>query len=297
MAIKQYLNRHLEPKTIKTYLTYLNHFFISFEKKKIDPKTATYNQILEYIGEKRSHYKNSDSLNCILSSIKYYFDYLIEKQERTDNPVKSIKLRDKQSRDIQVQDLFTSQELELLLNRKERYSILKNRNQFIISLLIYQGFKTGEIADLKLDSVNLKDGTITVKSSIKTNNRTLKLKANQVYFLMNYLSLERPNLLVQSKAEGQKESTSKLLISKLGNEEKGEGIHYLIESSKHLFENKKLNPVTIRQSVIYNLLKSGNDLRIVQVFAGHKYPTATEKYKQTHLEELKNQVLKFHPLQ
>jgi len=288
MEIKQYLNRHLEPKTIKTYLTYLNHFFLSFEKKNLNPKTATYNQILEYIGEKRSHYKNSDSLNCILSSIKYYFDYLIEKQERTDNPVKSIRLRDKQSRDIQVQDLFTTQELELLLNRKERYLILKNRNQFIISLFIYQGFKNGEIANLELSDVNLKDGTITVKSSIKTNNRTLKLKANQVYFLMNYLNLERPNLL--------KESTNKLFISKLGNTEKGEGIHYLIESSKHLFKTKKLNPITIRQSVIYNLLKSGNDLRIVQAFAGHKYPSATENYKQTHLEELKNQVLKFHPL-
>ncbi len=106
---------------------------------------------------------------------------------------------------------------------------------------------------------------------------------------MNYLNLERPVLL--------KEPTNKLLISMLGNTEKGEGIHYLIESSKHLFPNKKLNPGTIRQSVIYNLLKSGNDLRLVQAFAGHKYPSTTENYKQTHLEELKNQVLKFHPLQ
>jgi integrase/recombinase XerD len=287
--LKQYLNRHLEPKTIKTYLTYLDHFFISFEKKNLTPKTATYNQILEYIGEKRSHYKNSDSLNCILNSIKYYFDYLIEMQERTDNPVKSIKLRDKQSKDIQVQDLFTTQELELLLNRKERYLILKNRNQFIISLLIYQGFKTAEIANLELLDIDLKEGTVTVKPSIKTNSRTLKLKANQVYFLMNYLNLERPKLI--------KETMNKLLISKLGNIEKGEGIHYLIESSKFLFPTKKLNPVTIRQSVIYNLLKAGNDLRIVQAFAGHKHPSTTEKYKQTHLEELKNQVLKFHPLQ
>lgn len=285
MAIKQYLNQHLEPSTTKTYLTYLNHFFLSIE----NPKTATYNQILEYIGKRREHYKNTDSLACILSSIKYYFDYLIERKERSDNPVRSIRLKDKQSRDIQVQDLFTTKELELLLTRKERYSILKNRNQFIISLLIYQGFQTGEIADLRMDSINFKDGTISVKSSIKTNSRTLKLKANQVYFLLNYLNEERPKLI--------KESTNKLFISKLGNEEKGDGIHYLIESSKHFFPNKNLNPVTIRQSVIYNLLKSGNDLRIVQVFAGHKYPSATERYKQTQIEELKNQVLKFHPLQ
>jgi hypothetical protein len=33
---------------------------------------------------------------------------------------------------------------------------------------------------------------------------------------------------------------------------------------------KSTNCQTIRQSVITNLLKAGNDLRIVQVFAGHK---------------------------
>jgi cytosine/adenosine deaminase-related metal-dependent hydrolase len=44
------------------------------------------------------------------------------------------------------------------------------------------------------------------------------------------------------------------------------------------------------------LLKSGNDLRIVQVFAGHKSPSATEKYRQTQVEELKQQIVKHHPL-
>jgi len=35
---------------------------------------------------------------------------------------------------------------------------------------------------------------------------------------------------------------------------------------------------------------------IVQVFAGHKYPSATEKYRQDDVEELKRAVLKYHPL-
>ena len=48
--------------------------------------------------------------------------------------------------------------------------------------------------------------------------------------------------------------------------------------------------------MIANLLKSGNDLRVVQAFAGHKYPSATERYKQTQVEELKQAVLKHHPL-
>ncbi|WP_178371552.1 hypothetical protein [Cyclobacterium lianum] len=48
--------------------------------------------------------------------------------------------------------------------------------------------------------------------------------------------------------------------------------------------------------MVSNLLKAGQDLRIVQVFAGHKYPSATEKYKQAQVEELKRAVQKHHPL-
>jgi integrase/recombinase XerD len=67
-------------------------------------------------------------------------------------------------------------------------------------------------------------------------------------------------------------------------------------SFKKLYPGRKVNAMSIRQSVITNLLKAGNDLRIVQVLAGHKYPSATEKYRQTQVEELKQQIWKNHPL-
>jgi integrase/recombinase XerD len=212
----------------------------------------------------------------------------VTKDLREDNPVKSIKLRDNKSRDIQLQDLFKPTELEQLLERNERYPILKNRNKIIISLLIYQGLTNGEITNLELENINLEEGTIYIKQGRKTNSRILKLQAKQIYFLMEYIQNDRPKLL-KSKSE-------KLIISKLGTVENGEGIGALIKTQKHLFPTRKLTAKTIRQSVITNLLKSGADLRLVQVFAGHKYPSATEKYKQTAVEELKNQLLKHHPL-
>jgi integrase/recombinase XerD len=58
-----------------------------------------------------------------------------------------------------------------------------------------------------------------------------------------------------------------------------------------------MQPIKIRQSVIAHLLKQNHDLRIVQVFAGHKRAASTEEYKQTGLEELKTAIQKHHPLQ
>lgn len=105
---------------------------------------------------------------------------------------------------------------------------------------------------------------------------------------MNYIEKDRKELV--------KVETEKLIISKLGSEENGEGISYLIETMQSRFPDRKLNPKTIRQSVIANLLKQGKGLRLVQAFAGQKYPSTTERYKQNYVEDLKREVLKYHPL-
>lgn len=289
MELKEYLNKHTASSTTDRYIREINRFFVSAERKKLDTKTATYSQIIAYIGERREQFQNSSSIGCTLHAIKHYYSYLAHIGERKDNPAKSILLRDKRSRQIQVQDLFTPEELERVLDRKERYLILKNRNLLVISLLIYQGLANREVKNLELSDIDLKEAKINIKATGKNNARVLKLNAKQMYFLMNYLNQDRPILL--------RTESNKLIISSRGTPETGEGIFYIVETSKYLFPTKNLNPVTIRQSVITNLLKAGNDLRIVQTFAGHKYPSATENYKQTHLEELKNQVLKHHPLQ
>jgi integrase/recombinase XerD len=286
--LKQYLAERTSPGTTSRYMREIIPFILSLEKKNISSKTATYSQIIEYIGTRRSRYKNAGSIVCTLQAIKHYYAYLVATGQRKDNPAKAIRLRDKRSRDIQLQDLFKSEELELLLDRKERYSILKNRNLIITSLLIYQGLTNGDINNLELKNLNLEEASIYIKATRKTNQRTLKLHSNQIFWIMKYLSEDRPRLL--------KGITDRFIISKLGTVENGEGINYVVETMKYLFPERKLNPKTIRQSVITNLLKQKKDLRLVQAFAGHKYPSTTELYKQTEVELLKTQILKYHPL-
>jgi len=284
-ALKEYLNKRHTEATAKRYLRDIE----IYQKANPNHKTATYGDLMDYIGELRKKYSNPESIKTILHSIKKYYSYLVFIRERTDHPCKFIYLKEKQNRNIQLQDLFTTEELELLLERKERYQNLKIRNQVILSLLIYQGLTTGELTRLETNDIDLEKAEIYIKSSSKLNSRTLKLKPKQILSFHKYMSELRPKMM--------KKPTDSLIINKLGNPETGEQISYLVSTFKHLFPERNLNPKTIRQSVITNLLKSGNDLRVVQVFAGHKYPSATEKYKQTNVEELKKQVQKYHPLQ
>ena len=281
MELEQYLKERNAPGTVKRYLREIELFLDTTDNAQY----ATYSEIMDYLGNLRSKQNN---ISPGLHAIKKYYSYLVATGVRKDHPAKSIRLRDNTSREVQLQDLFKKEELEKLLDKKERYPILKHRNKIIISLLIYQALTNGEIKELELNNINLEQGTVYIKAGRKTNARTLKLQPKQIFWLMNYIQNDRPKLL--------KVDTHKLIISKLGTSETGEGISYVIQTLKHLFPDRKLNPKTIRQSVISNLLKQGKDLRIVQAFAGHKYPSTTERYKQTQVEELKKQILKYHPL-
>jgi integrase/recombinase XerD len=286
MRLEEYLEEHYTPKTAAAYGREIQAYL----QNQPGAAGALHKDIANYIGVLRKRYGNPATLNRILCGIKAYYGFLHASGKRKDNPARSIKLRDKQPRDIQLQDLFTAEELEKLLDRKERYTLLAYRNRVLMGLLVYQGLLPAELENLKTNDVNLARGSIYIKGTPKTNSRELQLKPEQIMLFHEYLNQVRPKLLKGNEREA-------LLIGSRQHPLTAEDItKQVTRSLRGLYAPRKVNCRTIRQSVVSNLLKAGNDLRVVQVFAGHKYPSATEKYKQAQLEELKAAVQKHHPL-
>jgi len=54
------------------------------------------------------------------------------------------------------------------------YTELKQRNQVVISLLIYQGLNSGEIHNLNLNQIDFDNGTIFIKASRKIAQRHIE---------------------------------------------------------------------------------------------------------------------------
>lgn len=279
MTLEQYLEKNLQKSTAKSYLYEISKYNL------LNRNTATYDykKVMEYVEELRKNYE-STSITRILSALKKYYDYLVETGIRKDNPARNIKLRDAKPNPIQLQDLFSEKELQTLLEpRKERYLILAKRNQIIMSLLVNQAIKVGEIIQLKTEDINLEKAQINITGTAQTNNRILPLKAEQILLFYNYL-------------ENRNHLSNYFLLNKLNSPITQDDINYLISTYQKEF-TKKLTSITIRQSVITNLLTKGNDLRMVQEFAGHKQLDTTEKYKQTGIKALQNAIEKHHPIQ
>ena len=286
MTLANYLQQHYTKKTAKAYIREIEIYTANNPKSQ----KYTYAEIINYIGILRTKYSNSKTINRILSSIKAYYSYLCFIEIRKDNPTKSIRLRDKQSRDIQLQDLFTAEELETLLTiKKERYTNLDCRNKVLVSLLIYQALKPTEIASINTDEINLEEANIYIKPSSKNNSRTLPLKANQILLFKKYEEEIRPKLIKEN-------TTTCFIIGQRKEPMSAEDITKHIKRHYNIYQPRNVTAMTIRQSVITNLLKQNNDLRIVQSFAGHKYPSTTERYKQSNVDALKTAIEKHHPI-
>jgi integrase/recombinase XerD len=244
---------------------------------------------MQYIEIVRNEHSVSN-VKRVIASIKKYYDYLIEIGKRKDNPARSIRIRDGKENPIQLQDLFTEKELQILLvPRIERYPFLEKRNKIIMSLLVCQGLRLGEIENIKVTDVDLEKATIQIHKTGITNARNLPLQASQILLLHEFISKERNNL------KTWRDDKNALLLGKLGTPITKEDLDYLI-STYQKQSKKKLTVTTIRQSVIANLLIKNNDLRIVQHFAGHKSPDTTEKYRQTGLNALQTAIDKLHPI-
>lgn len=288
MTLKEYLQQRYTPETANAYQREINSYTGNF----IKAEKAIYKDVVAYLGTLRNRYSNGKTIKRILASIKAYYDFLNYTGKRKDHPARSIRLRDKENRDIQLQDLFSPEELETLMNRKERFNALEYRNKVLMSLLIYQGLQIREIKSLTINDINLQEATIYIKATAKSNSRELQLKPNQILLFHQYITEARNKLM--------KRGIDKhlfLLVGQRGNPVHGEDItKHITRSYKGRFEGRTVNAKAIRQSVITNLLKAGNDLRIVQTFAGHKYPGSTEKYKQTNVDALKTAIVQYHPI-
>jgi len=290
MTLKNYLLKNYSKTSIRSYENMIERFKTTMGS---GADQATYTDVLDYIGLLRNQGLHAKSLRNNLFAVKIYFDYLLAIKKRVDHPCKYLHLKDQINRQIEIETLYPKKILEdLYQNYQSIDPQNQHRDQIIISLLIYQALTVLEISELKKEEVNLKMGTIKIRDNKKNKGRILHLKSNQILLIHDYLNSDWKRYWSKQKP---KHRQPYFILSNEGKQIWKSGINRMINRGKS--KHEKITPLKIRQSVIANLLKEKNDIRVVQEFAGHRRTASTEAYKQTGLEELKQAIDKLHPLQ
>lgn len=286
LLLEKYLHKagHTN-SSIKSYLFAIAKFLT----ENIKADEYSYKDILNYLSNVTSKGSLTGKKLYLLYGMRKYYDFLIDSGIRNNHPCRGLILRCMRNKNIIHQDLFSTTELELLMERENRYSDLLLRNKALMSLLIYQGLTSSEISILNIEDIDLIKNTIRIKRSRRLNTRVLPLYSSQSDVLSNYIDLCRNKLL--------KSDNKAFVIGKLGNRITVDDIHYLVYTYKAMFPDRKLAPSSIRQSVIANWLNERNfPLEKVKYMSGQKWISTTLRYRQLNLEYQKQQLEMWFPI-
>ena len=299
-SLREYLEENYSGKSVYHCENKINKYLNYINSKGIK---ETQLEILGYIGylrklrnSKTENILNAKTIRNHFYSIKIYHNYLQKTGQREDDPCRNLKLKDQINRGVRIESLYTTEQMEQFLDdHKTKQDFLQRRDEVIISVLIYQALTNTEIVNLEINDINLEEGKIYIRNEIgKAKNinqsRTLGLKSKQILLIDRYLNQDRPGLEVRSEMK-----TENLLLTKYGKPIKPASINRQINHGHKKF--MKMTPLKIRQSVIHQKLQEGHNVRLVQAFAGHRSILSTEAYQTNKLEELKQGINKYHPLQ
>lgn len=290
---KSYLEKEkYSESTIKSYSNTVEKFIGWCKKHGTSPEEIDYKTFLKYIQHLQKKQVKKTTVKHQIGALKIYFNYLVFEHYREDNPIESINI--KGVKRVMNYNLLEADELEDLYysfeteNYQEEYHRLTSkRNKVIVGLMAYQGLNTTELKQLELEDLQLYKGKVYIKSGARSNARTLELKSWQVIELLEYVKEIREEI----KRKWHLESEHLFIPN---NRRLGATIYHILKRLKKI-NHKVKNTHQIRASVITNWLKQYN-LRQVQILAGHRYISSTERYLQDDLENLHEIVNNFHPI-
>ena len=303
MNYKSYLaQKGYSKKTIEGNLYSVGQLEQWLQKEQNSLEECSYNDLVAYVQSLKGKVKQK-TIELYLTKVSHYFEYLKAEGKRTNNPVNQITVQGIQRQELH--EILSKQELEALFHDYEVYEndhpnkhnhwfnnqqVSQKRNKVIIGLIVHQGLNTAALTNLQTTDLQLREGKIHIPGSRKSNARTLKLQADQILDLMEYQHVTREELLRQSSKESEQ-----LLISSGQSQKLYNTLQCLLKQLKRI--NPKVTSIRqLRASVITYWLKNYN-LREVQYMAGHRYVSSTEAYLINDLDDLQEEVSKYHPME
>ena len=290
---KTYLEKEkYRQTTIESYVKESEVFIKWSKRNQTTPESIDYKTFLKYIQYLQRKKNTKKTVKHKIGSLKIYFNYLLSEHYRADNPIENITIKGVKRvinyntlEADELEDLYYSYETE---NIKDPYHRLTaKRNKIIVGLLVYQGLNTTELIHLELEDLQLYKGKVYIKSGARSNSRTLELKPWQVIEFLEYIKEIREEIAIKKNL-----TSNRVFIP--NNARLGNTIQGIIKKLKKT-NHKVTNIHQIRASVITHWLKHYN-LREVQVLAGHRYISSTERYVQDDLESLHEIINNYHPI-
>ena len=282
--------KELNPKTLKAYQIDLKQFMQFLAERKLKADKAGITEYLFYLHEV---YKQRTTKRKI-ASLKAFFNYL-EYEERIEiNPMNRIRVKFKEERvlprsvpyEIIEHLLFVmygQYEEEMKLD-KSFWKDMKIRDLAIIELLFMTGIRISELCSLRVEDINLVEGTIRVYGK-GAKERVIPIGSQEVL-----------SLLREYNSCMQRSEQPYFFLNRYGEQVSPQSVRNMIKkNAKKANIEMNITPHMFRHSFATLLLDQDVDIRIIQNLLGHSSIVTTQIYTYVTTEKKRNVLEKRHP--
>jgi integrase/recombinase XerD len=223
----------------------------------------------------------------IISGIRSFYKYLILEGVVKEDPTELFEMP---RIGRKLPEVLSRMEIEQMISVIDLSDPLGERNKAIIETLYACGLRVSELIDLKLNDLIPEEGYIIVTG--KGNKQRIvpiaKVVIDQIF---RYKEQVRVHLPINHGHENV------LFLNRRGRKLTRVMIFHIIKQTAELAGIKKtISPHTFRHSFATHLVENGADLRAVQDMLGHAVITTTEIYTHIDREFLRQNILRYHPL-
>ncbi|MFC6267170.1 site-specific tyrosine recombinase XerD [Frigoriflavimonas asaccharolytica] len=279
--------KNFEKNTISSYLSDVSKLKSFAETDdQFSPETINYENIQHFLFElSKENLSERTQARCI-SSLKAFFNYLVEEEIRADNPTA---LLEGPKLGIYLPDALSLENIEKIIAAVDLSNPLGKRNLCMIEVLYGCGLRVSEMTGLKISNINFKELYLRIEGK-GGKTRFVPLAEFTSKIIKNYINNERAEGKINEKF------SDILFLNRRGNAITRNMVFIIIKDlTEKAGIKKNISPHTFRHSFATHLMQNGADLRYIQEMLGHSSITTTEIYTHLDTEELRDVILNCHP--
>lgn len=266
--------------TLRAYRKDLNEFSEYVNKRTEDIDLI---DVRGFVARQIKNGLSKTTVSRMLAVVRSFMKFLYREGYLKSNPAKLVSSPKKKNllpRFLSVDDMIS------LVERPEGIGTVPSRDKAILELLYSSGLRVSEIAGLKVDDVNMKEGLVKVRGKGK-KERILPVGTKAVDAIKSYM-VER--ILLKKKDKS-------LFLNRRDTRLSERGIRRIVvKYARMIGINGPIGPHTLRHTFATHLLQGGADLRVIQELLGHSSLSTTQKYTHIDITHLMDVYDKTHPL-
>jgi site-specific recombinase XerD len=258
--------QNYSPKTLRAYGDDLAQFLEWVKKNRVDfdiPARFSRGDIegfMQYLAAQRM---TGVTRVRKLAAIRKFFAFLEENGILAANPAHTVKGARREEKEPNI--LFKEQYKALLYEASDNI-----RDYAIIQTFLQTGIRLGELANLRVEDVDLEHRNLTVRQGKGKKDRQIPLVDDVVKALRNYLRYRNTELIVDDDI---------LFLAKNGTSMNVSTVKYLVAKYvKKAGIRKKVSVHTLRHTFGAHKADKHMSLATLQELMGHKKKETTLKY-------------------